>query len=260
MSMTDPYKVLGVDRSAPDDDVRRAYRKQAAKYHPDAGGDAWVFQQVQEAYELIQKWRGQPGTTRDTKHTPPASSNESNGDSNTFHQSRKSSAGSSEPESTKSQSTNSRKKSRSSDSENTSAKSKKSTRTGRESKRAGTKPKQETPSNRHWIRHLLTGELPLQNETTTFILIGTFDIFMTYMLLRNGAIEANPIANFFFLRWGFKGMVAFKMATIALVTVLAQVIAQFKMRTAKNLLIGGSILIGLVVIYSFGLLVKVLFG
>ena len=33
--MSDPYKVLGIDRSATDDEVKKAYRKMAVKFHPD---------------------------------------------------------------------------------------------------------------------------------------------------------------------------------------------------------------------------------
>lgn len=34
----DPYSVLGVGRSASDDEIKRAYRKAALKYHPDKVG------------------------------------------------------------------------------------------------------------------------------------------------------------------------------------------------------------------------------
>ena len=34
--MSDPYSILGVDRNATDEDVKRAYRKLSRQYHPDA--------------------------------------------------------------------------------------------------------------------------------------------------------------------------------------------------------------------------------
>jgi len=49
----DPYKILGIDANASPEQIRRAYLKQAAKYHPDQGGEAWIFQQVQAAYEKL---------------------------------------------------------------------------------------------------------------------------------------------------------------------------------------------------------------
>lgn len=39
MAQRSYYDILGVPKSATDQDIRRAFRKLAAKYHPDAGGD-----------------------------------------------------------------------------------------------------------------------------------------------------------------------------------------------------------------------------
>lgn len=47
------YEVLGVDPSATPEDIKRAFRLRLRQTHPDAGGDASAFIQVQRAWELI---------------------------------------------------------------------------------------------------------------------------------------------------------------------------------------------------------------
>jgi DnaJ-class molecular chaperone len=53
----DYYKILGIKRGASDDEIQRAYREQARKYHPDLNPDdakaKEKFQSVQRAYEVL---------------------------------------------------------------------------------------------------------------------------------------------------------------------------------------------------------------
>lgn len=210
--MMEPRKILGVDADATQSEIQRAYRAKAEKHHPDSGGDAWAFQQVQDAYKAL----------TDPDNPPVESGN-----------------GNARP---------------------------KSKPTAGESQAKPDRPSNPNQSPQHAPKHhhsladrwheILVGELPLQTETTVFILINCLDIFMTHTLLRMGAVESNPIANFFIQKWEFQGAIVFKLAIVAFVCVCAQLVALKKPRTAKGLLIAGSVLVGLVVLYSISLYSK----
>ena len=51
--MTDYYSILGVPRTATDDEIKQAYRRLASQHHPDKGGDTQRFQEIQQAYATL---------------------------------------------------------------------------------------------------------------------------------------------------------------------------------------------------------------
>eukprot|EP00479_Gromia_sphaerica_P008432 TRINITY_DN31_c1_g1_i2.p1 TRINITY_DN31_c1_g1~~TRINITY_DN31_c1_g1_i2.p1 ORF type:complete len:441 (-),score=138.51 TRINITY_DN31_c1_g1_i2:242-1522(-) len=47
------YDLLGVEKDATPQQIKKAFRKQAMKHHPDKGGDAEKFKDMQKAYEVL---------------------------------------------------------------------------------------------------------------------------------------------------------------------------------------------------------------
>lgn len=63
----DPYKTLGIDRSADASTIKSAYRRLASKHHPDRGGDTATFQSIQAAYDIL----GDPHKKREFDNPQP---------------------------------------------------------------------------------------------------------------------------------------------------------------------------------------------
>ena len=66
--MEDPYKILGVSPDASDEEVKKAYRQLAKKYHPDVNKEAGAeerFKKIQNAYDTIMNMRKNGGNARE---------------------------------------------------------------------------------------------------------------------------------------------------------------------------------------------------
>jgi molecular chaperone DnaJ len=49
----DYYKILGVTKNASPEEIKKAFYKLAHKYHPDKGGDAEKFKEINQAYQIL---------------------------------------------------------------------------------------------------------------------------------------------------------------------------------------------------------------
>ncbi|MEK7516859.1 MAG: molecular chaperone DnaJ [Patescibacteria group bacterium] len=49
----DYYKILGVERSASEVEIKKAFRRLAMEHHPDKGGDQAKFKEMNEAYQVL---------------------------------------------------------------------------------------------------------------------------------------------------------------------------------------------------------------
>ncbi len=86
--MNDPYKILGVSPTATDEEIKKAYRKLAVKYHPDNYVDNPLadlaeekMKEINEAYDRIQKERAggsSSGANADSSYSGSSYSGSSN--------------------------------------------------------------------------------------------------------------------------------------------------------------------------------------
>lgn len=112
------------------------------------------------------------------------------------------------------------------------------------------------------FRWVFQRKLPLETETSIFILVNVLDFAMTWWMLMHREMglgnfyESNPVARYFLNHWGVKGLIYFKMAVVAFVCVIAQIVATRREASARFLLLAGTAVVGAVVIYSLRLFLQ----
>lgn len=106
-------------------------------------------------------------------------------------------------------------------------------------------------------KHPLIQPMHAEQELLLFVFVSALDIFATYILLRDGNfVESNPLAQFFFNRWGMKGMVYFKLVMVAGICTIAHVVSLQRPQSARRLLQFAIVVVTIVVVYSVLLLLR----
>lgn len=99
----------------------------------------------------------------------------------------------------------------------------------------------------------MTGSAIPVRAFCAFALLSTADFALTWHLLGRGeaaCYEANPVANWWLLRFGWAGLAAFKAATVLVAGLLTIMVARRRPVAAQRLLIFGCAVVGAVVMYS----------
>ncbi len=91
----------------------------------------------------------------------------------------------------------------------------------------------------------------LERLTRAFVALNILDLVVTFFLLNHGGFrESNGIADYYLDRWGFAGMVWYKILSVMIVIVVTQIVARYRFRIARWILIFGCLVMGGVVLYS----------
>jgi hypothetical protein len=96
--------------------------------------------------------------------------------------------------------------------------------------------------------------LALEEETAVFILVNFADLVLTAVSFYYGASEMNPIASWFLQRFDMRVLAFYKFALVTLVILICQYIYPTHPKSARAVLIVGSVAYGVLVAYVLMLL------
>ena len=70
MNKRDYYEILGLNKTATSDEIKKAYRKKSMETHPDRGGNEELFKEIAEAYEHLSDPKKKENYDRYGHNTP----------------------------------------------------------------------------------------------------------------------------------------------------------------------------------------------
>lgn len=96
---------------------------------------------------------------------------------------------------------------------------------------------------------MLSRKLVLEEETAVFILVNFADLVLTAITFFYGGAEVNLLARSVLERFGLRGMVVFKFTLVTFVILVCQYVYHSHPKTARGVLIFGSVAYGFLIVY-----------
>ena len=96
---------------------------------------------------------------------------------------------------------------------------------------------------------MLKRRLVLEEETAVFILVNFADLVLTAIAFYYRGAELNPIANWFLQRFDLRILAFYKFALVTFVILVCQFIYPTHQKTARGILIFGSVAYGILIAY-----------
>lgn len=103
---------------------------------------------------------------------------------------------------------------------------------------------------RKWWR----GRPAMSDEYSGFLLLNTFDLFLTGYIFRHGGREVNPVGVAVMERFGLGGFALFKYSLVAVVVLAVEVLYRLKPSVARRVMNGGNLVYFGVIVWECVLL------
>jgi hypothetical protein len=97
-------------------------------------------------------------------------------------------------------------------------------------------------------------EMRYQNAYIWFVFVSSLDIMLTWVILRKGGVEVNPVAKEVIATWGLPGAIGFKFALMLFVIISCEIVGRTRDGVARKLILLGILISSFPVFWSLTLL------